>query len=702
MNTKYKEPILKLLLNSPLKKFTKVSLKQKLDIKKNEIYIFNKNLNDLIKENIILKSKKNKYFLNTNLDLYLGKFIQNPKGYGFVDELFIPPRNINTALDGDIVAVRIRQENDTIEGEIISILKRNTNTIVGTYIQKKGDKFGFVIADSERIISDIYIPNGNSLNAKSYDKVIINIQRYAEGTKKMVGKVIEVLGFKNEIGVDYLSVINEYKINNKFSAKTKNQIEKIPDKIKESELKNRKDLTDMCIFTIDGIDSKDLDDAISIEKITKNQYRLGVHIADVSHYVKEDSPLDKEAFNRGTSVYLIDKVIPMLPKKLSNNLCSLNPLETRLSLSVFMNINSNGTVTKYEICESYISSKSKLYYENVNKYFDNLEELKVDEKIKDTEMEEKIKQSLSYAKELSLILKKKRQKRGALDFQLDECKIKLNEYDKPISVEVNERGISNKIIEEFMIVTNEVVAEHFNNLKIPFVYRIHESPKEEKLSTFLNFIKNLGYEMPIDFSPKTLQSILDDIKGKPEEATVSLILLQAMQQAKYYQDELGHFGLATTYYSHFTSPIRRYPDLQIHRIIKDYLNKNLSSVKLERYKKKVVNTSIVSSKRERLAQKAEEDYERIKKCEFMEDKIGQKFTGVITSISKTNIKVLLPNTVEGIIYIKANDQEGNYKILQENCSVENPLGKRYVVGDNIEVKLKNVSVDKKIILFELV
>ena len=355
-----------------------------------------------------------------------------------------------------------------------------------------------------------------------------------------------------------------------------------------------------------------------------------------------------------------------------------------------------------EICESYISSKSKLYYENVNKYFDNLEELKVDETIKETEMEEKIKQSLSYAKELSLILKKKRQKRGALDFQLDECKIKLNEYDKPISVEVNERGISNKIIEEFMIVTNEVVAEHFNNLKIPFVYRIHESPKEEKLSTFLNFIKNLGYEMPIDFSPKTLQSILDDIKGKPEEATVSLILLQAMQQAKYYQDELGHFGLATTYYSHFTSPIRRYPDLQIHRIIKDYLNKNLSSVKLERYKKKVVNTSIVSSKRERLAQKAEEDYERIKKCEFMEDKLGQKFTGVITSISKTNIKVLLPNTVEGIIYIKANDQEGNYKILQENCSVENPLGKRYVVGDNIEVKLKNVSVDEKIILFELV
>lgn len=709
---KHKEPILRFLLENKSKRYTKVSLEQKLDVKKSELIQFNIELNLLIKEKLVIKNKKNKIYLNDEYDLFLGKFIQNPKGFGFcvnkinstsnLEELFIPPKSIQYALDGDIVAAKIIDNDGKFEGEIISIIRQNTNTVVGTYIQENDNSFGFVIADSEKILSDIYIPNGYSLGAKSYDKVIVSIKKYAEGTKKMVGEVKEVLGFKSEIGVDYLSIINEYKINAKFPSKVLNQVEKIPETIKKEELKNRKDLTDMCIVTIDGADAKDLDDAISIEKINKKEYRLGVHIADVTHYVKEDSPLDKEALSRSTSVYLINKVIPMLPKKLSNNLCSLNPLETKLTLSVFMNINSKGEVLKYEIIESYITSKSRLTYENVNKFYDGLEDLKVHKDIENTSMKQEIEKSLIYAKELSIILKNKRLKRGTLDFQLDECKITLNENDKAIDVKVHERGISNKTIEEFMIITNEVVAEHFYKLNIPFVYRVHENPKEEKLNTFLNFIKGLGYEIPKDFSPKTLQNILVDFEGKPEEDTINLILLQSMQQARYYQEELGHFGLAATYYSHFTSPIRRYPDLQIHRIIKDYLNKNLNQVKLERYKKKVTVTSVISSKKERNAEKAEKEYELIKKCEYLEDKINEEYEGTIISLNKINMKVLLPNTIEGYIYLKNDNKDNSYNVIQDDCIIEKNDGTKYCIGQKIKIKLKTVSVENKLILFELI
>ena len=712
---RYKESILKKIMEFPQKRFTKVALRQKLDLTESEIGNFNKALNELVKENVIIKTKKGKYCVNKDLELFIGKFLYNTKNYGFcirttkvlegeLKEVFIPPHYLKNALHEDIVAVKITKDatkGQKAEGEIVSILERKVSSLVGTYIKEDKNNFGFVVPDNSKFNMDIYIPEEKALGAKSYDKVVVRIEKYPTGDKKPEGAIKEVIGFKADIGVDYLSLITEYGFKETFSPKAINQVDRISETIDKEELRRRKDLTNMCIFTIDGEDTKDLDDAISIEKLKDGTFKLGVHIADVTHYVKEDSPLDKDALNRGTSVYLINKVIPMLPKKLSNNLCSLNPNETKLTLSVFMNINKKGNVTKHEIVESYINSKSKLWYSNVSNFLEKKDELKCNLSIKDTHMEEEMKNALINAKELALILERKRAGRGALDFQFDESKITLDENDKPIDIKAYERRIANDIIEEFMIVTNEVVAEHFNKLEIPFVYRVHENPKEEKLANVLNFIKELDYEMPTDFSPKSLQNILLQAKGKGEEEAINLLLLQSMQQARYYPIEIGHFGLGATYYSHFTSPIRRYPDLQIHRIIKDYLNGRLNNVKIEKLKDKVDYSSRISSKRERQAQSAEMEYDNIKKAEYMEGKIDQEFEGIITNISKTSYKVILPNTVEGVISLRSAE-DNNFSVLQEGCSLVDKEENKLTIGDKIRVKLIRVSLEEQLIIFKFI
>ena len=714
----YNELILKEMMKTPYKRFTKINLRDKLEVKDKEIHLFNRGISNLIRDNVVVKTSKGKLCLNKNNNLFIGKFIYNSKGYGFcikiskpdsnneIRELFIPPHFVKNALHEDMVVARINkseQRGQKAEGEILSILERNTHTLVGTFIQKnKDDKFGFVLPDNPKFNMDIYIPMTKDIKAQSYDKVVVKIIKYPEGDRKPEGVIEEILGFKFDSRVDYLSIINEYGFKESFSTKTLHQVERLNEEISSDELKRRKDLTDMCIFTIDGEESKDLDDAISIEKLPNGKYRLGVHIADVTHYVKEDSPLDKDAINRGTSVYLINKVIPMLPKKLSNNLCSLNPLETKLTLSVFMNINSRGIVEKHEIFESYINSKSKLWYKNVSDFLENKADLIVDEKIKDTPMENKIKESLKVAEELQHILKNKRLSRGALDFQFDESYITLDENDKPLDVKAYERRIANEIIEECMVVTNETIAEHFNKLDIPFVYRVHEKPKEEKISTFLNFIDSLEYELPSDLSSKSLQEILKQAEGKTEEEAINLLLLQSMKQAKYHPDELGHFGLGATYYSHFTSPIRRYPDLQIHRIIKDYINGRLNKVRIEKLRERVDFTSRISSKRERQAQNAEMDFDNIKKAEFMQDKIDNEYEGIIISISRSQCKVMLPNTVEGIIPLNKFGNE-EFKVYKEGCSLIGlDSNKEVVIGSKIKVKVTKVIPDEQLIVFSFI
>lgn len=714
-----KEKIIREILTQPNKKFTKSELRQLLSIDNEKVGEFNKAMTSLVKESVLVLIKKNRYVLNKDNELFIGKFLYNTKGYGFciktstpvegeVRELFIAPQNIKNAMNEDIVICKItRKEKEgsqyKTEGEILSILERGTVSLVGTYVKNNPqDKFGFVVPDNNKIHKDIYIYDGNENKAQSYDKVVVTITKYPSGDKKPEGIVEEVLGFKYDTGVDYLSIVHEYGFKETFSPKAIHQLNKISEIIPEEELKRRKDFTNECIFTIDGEDSKDLDDAISIEKLSNNKYRLGVHIADVAHYVKEDTPLDKDALNRGTSVYLINKVIPMLPKKLSNKLCSLNPFETKLTLSVIMDINSKGQVIKYDMYESYINSKARLCYNNVSDFIEGKAPLNLDEKIIGTPMQTKVEESIMVAGELMKILEKKRFDRGALDFNFAEAKIILDEDDRPVEVSTYDRRIANDIIEEFMVVTNEVVAEHFNELDIPFVYRVHEKPKMEKLQNVFNFIETLGYEVPIDISPNSIQDILKQAKGKPEEEAINLLLLQSMQQARYFQEELGHFGLGATYYSHFTSPIRRYPDLQIHRIIKDYLNKRLNALRIDKLKDKVEFSSRISSKRERQAQKAELEFDNIKKIEFMENQIEREFVGTITSINKTHCKITLPNTIEGTLPI-SRIAEGDFTLLKESASLVGiSSGREVTIGDKITVRVYKASVEEQVIIFDFV
>lgn len=701
---KIKEKIVRELINNPKETYTKFSLREILAV--NDVEYFNSLIKELSKENILYIDSKKKLHLSKNLNnnIFIGKFLFNTKGYGFciklnpneqdgITELFIPPSKINNAMHEDIVIARITNtsvaHNNKVEGEIVSILERGITKLVGTFIPSKN--YGFVIPDNPRYSKDIYIPLENFNGANAYDKVSVNITKFPYNNRKPEGIIDEVIGFKYDKGVDVDSIIIEYELRDVFPRKVIQQVDKLS-KPSDVDLKYRKDLTNLTIYTIDGEDSKDLDDAISLELLDDDTYRLGVHIADVTHYVKEKSPLDKEALERGTSVYLINKVLPMLPKKLSNGLCSLNQGEIKLTLSVFMNINKNGDVIDYNICESYIKSKARLCYKEVTSFIEGTGTLAVSEEVK---------KSLILAKALAKILENKRINRGALEFNFKESHIDLDENNVPINVEAYERGIANDIIEEFMIVTNETVAKHFCDLDMPFVYRIHEKPKQEKLDTFMKFISKLGYEIPMDLSPKSLQNILFDSKGKPEEEAVNLLLLKCMQQARYYPVEMGHFGLGAEYYSHFTSPIRRYPDLQIHRIIKEHIHNTINTNRKNELIKIVDMTSKISSKREREAQKAELAYDAYKKAEYMTNKMNEYFDATVIAISKSRIKVSLDNTIEGYITTTSLDNIDKFTLVEDNCILKGD-NKSIIIGDKIKVKPALVNLETKEIYFDLI
>ena len=701
-----KESIVRTLVESG-QSISKVELKTLLNVNNETLNEFENSLNELRKENIIFIKQNKKISIHKDLKdkLFIGKFLIHNKGYGFVikinpaeqndkiRELFIPPSKINTAMHEDIIIAKISDVNvsndNKYEGEVVSILERAVTIVVGTYIPS--ENFGFVVADSSKIKKDIYIPIDGANGANAYDKVIVRITKYPSGDRKAEGVVEEVIGFKFDKGVDLQSIIAEYGLRDVFPRKVIQQIERLSPPVEE-DLKYRKDLTDKIIYTIDGEDSKDLDDAISLEMNDDGTYKLGVHIADVTHYVKEGTPLDKEALERGTSVYLINKVLPMLPKKLSNGLCSLNKDELKLTLSVFMDINKKGQVINYEIYESYIKSKARLCYKEVTKFIEGTGDLDVPDSVK---------KSLMLAKDLAKILEKKRIKRGALEFNFTESYIELDENNVPIKIEGYERGMSNDIIEEFMIVTNETVAEHFFSLDLPFVYRIHEKPKQERIEVFMSFIKKLGYEIPVDMSPKALQEILIKSKGKPGEEAINLLLLQSMQQAKYSPVEMGHFGLGAKYYSHFTSPIRRYPDLQIHRIIKEHLHNRISNTRKANLIKIVDFSSKLSSKRERQAQNAELDFDAYKKAEYMSSRLNEEFEGIIIGINKSGCKILLDNTIEGFLPLTKIDYD-EFGLIKENCML---LGintnKSIFIGDRLKVKVSEVNLEVKQIIFEL-
>lgn len=701
-----KEKLLGLLNDDAYNPLKKEELANIFDIHHTEMPMFYNFLDELEEDGYITKTKKGKITTYKKLGYFVGKFIAHQKGFGFVEseddfkrDLFIPKDEVNTAMHNDIVVAEIiKEETDEkrAEGTIIKILQREVTKVVGVFEESKS--FGFVVPDEKKFNKDVYIPKRYFSGAKSGDKVVCKITVYPMEGRKPEGKIIEILGKKGTKEAEILSIIKAHELPEKFPQKVIKEAEDVAVEIPKEEIERRLDIRHLNIFTIDGEDAKDLDDAISIEILENGNYNLGVHIADVTHYVKEKSKLDKEALKRATSVYLVDTVIPMLPKVLSNGMCSLNPNEDKLTLSVFMEIDKNGKVVKYDIKETIINSKARMTYTEVS---DILE--KGDEDLK--KKYENILDDFYNAQDLAKILSKRRTQRGSIDFDFPEAKIILNEDGTVNDIKHYERRISNRIIEEFMLVTNETVAEHYFWLNIPFVYRIHEVPSKEKMEELSKFVSTFGYTIKGDLDdvhPKALQKIVEDIKGKKEEDAISTIMLRSLRQARYSPECSGHFGLAAKYYSHFTSPIRRYPDLQIHRIIKEQLNNKINQKRIEQLTNIVDYSSTISSEKERKAELAERDVKDYYKALFMSDKIGQEFEGVVSSVTSFGMFIELDNTVEGLVRL-ANISDDYYIFDESTYTIIGEATKKtYKIGDTVNIRVAKVNVDLKEIDFELI
>ncbi|NLM10801.1 MAG: ribonuclease R [Clostridiaceae bacterium] len=659
-----------------------------LDVPKEDIPLFRQCLDELEQEGLIFKTKKNRYGAPERMGLVVGKFQGHERGFGFVipdapqqDDLFIQSDRINGAMHGDHVIARITKymsDDRHSEGEIVRILSRANDKIVGTF--EKSYSIGYVIPDHKKIRGHIVVPIDSSMGAKPHQKVIVEITRYPESERNAEGQIIEILGDVDEKGVDVLSIIRTYNIPVDFPEEVIQEAKGIPQELTPDDFAGRRDLRDLTMVTIDGEDAKDLDDAVSLEITEDRNYRLGVHIADVSYYVKENSPLDREALKRGTSVYFPDRVIPMLPTELSNGICSLNPKVDRLAFSVFMEINDRGRVINHEIVESVINVTERMTYTDVYKI---LEE-------QDQELIERYKPlvpMLEKMKDLALILMKKRSLRGAIDFDFPETKIIVDEQGKPIAIEKYEMTIANKIIEEFMLLCNETVSEHFYWTNTPFVYRIHEDPDPEKIQRLNEFLFNFGVRIKGsgNVHPRALQDVLDKVKGTRQERIISTMMLRSLQKARYSDEHTWHFGLAANYYSHFTAPIRRYPDLIIHRIMKEYIHGKLDAERNEYYSKVLHDITKHCSEREKNAEEAERDYEEFKKAEYMQEHIGEKFTGIVSGITSFGMFVELENSVEGLVRLSSMDDD--YYIYDEEryFLMGERTGKTYRIGDTVEV-----------------
>ena len=654
----------------------------------------------------IVKNRKNRYRL-IGENFAEGIYRKNQRGFGFVkiddreDEIYIAKEDSLNALNGDRVLIEITEEQNKLkraEGKIKKIIKHEKETVVGTFQESRN--FGFVVPDDKAFGTDIFISKGKFLNAKNNQKVVVKITKYPQKGKNAEGEIIEVLGSIDEAGVDMLSIIKEYDLPAEFPENVIEEAKKYGDKIDAKDIQNRIDCRQDIIFTIDGEDAKDLDDAVRVIKLKNGNYRLDVHIADVSYYVREGSLLDKEAQIRGTSVYMLSRVIPMLPKELSNGICSLNAGQDRFTLSCSMEINNKGEVVSAEVYKGIINVTERMNYHDVQKILD-----KSDEKV--LKKYEKYIGNFELMAELAEILKKKRLEQGYLNLDIPESKIDLDENGKVISIGKYETSFSNEIIEQFMLSANETIAEKFYWLEAPFIYRVHEDPDIEKVKELNKFLYNFGLKIRIvneKIYPKEVSKILEEIKGKEEEKVVSTLILRTLKIARYEAENKGHFGIASKYYCHFTSPIRRYPDLFIHRIISKYLEENyvVSDKFIEDFKQKAIDRARMSSEREKVATKAERDSEDMKKAEFMQDKIGQEYEGIVSSVTQFGIFVELENTVEGLIRFEnlGNEyfiyDEDRKRLIGENSN------KVYKIGDKVKIRVVSANKLLRQIDFEIV
>lgn len=647
-------------------------------------------------------SKKGKY-TKGEAKRIVGTYQAHARGFGFVavegedDDIFISEDDTNGAFHGDQVEVTIKSAPDgkRREGKVVRILSHGTTRLVGYF--QKNKNFGFVVPDNQRFVKDVFVPLERSKGAVTGHKVVVELTKYGGDNKKPEGKIVEIIGHVNDPGTDIMSIVKGYDLPIEFPEKVLNQAERVAKDVSTADMAGRMDIRDWQMVTIDGEDAKDLDDAISLTKEGEN-YKLGVHIADVTNYVQEKSALDREAYKRGTSVYLVDRVIPMLPHILSNGICSLNEGEDRLALSCIMTINDKGNVVDYKIAETVICVDRRMTYTSVKKILEEQDEeecKKYEEFVPMFQMMEKV----------AGILREKRKKRGSIDFDFPETKMVLDEQGKPIELKPYDRNVATKIIEDFMLLANETVAEHYFWQEIPFVYRTHEQPDEEKIQKLAIFINNFGHSMHIANNavrPKEIQKLLVKVEGTNEEALISRLALRSMKQAKYTPENTGHFGLATTYYCHFTSPIRRYPDLQIHRIIKEDLRGRMNENRREHYEKILPEVTKQCSERERLAEEAERETIKLKKVEYMEEHIGEVFEGVISSITKWGIYVELPNTIEGLVHV-TNMHDDHYDYIEERFEmVGEHTRKVYKLGQTVYIVATGTDRLQRTIDFEFV
>lgn len=648
------------------------------------------------------REKKEKRGKNKREEAYLtGTFISNPKGFGFVEiedeetDIYIPEENTCGAFYKDLVQIQIvkeEREGYRREGKVVKILEHTVTSVVGTV--EKSDSFGFLIPDNRKITKDIFIPIECMKNAVTGDKAIAQIKKYGSSKRNPEGKIIEILGHEGEKGVDVLSVAKSYELPMEFPEKVMNQAEKIKTELNEGDFFGRMDLRDWTMVTIDGEDAKDLDDAVSLTK-EGEFYRLGVHIADVSNYVQYNSALDREALKRGTSVYLVDRVIPMLPKKLSNGICSLNAGEDRLALSCLMDIDKKGNVVGHKIVETVIHVTERMTYTNVNKILTHADEAV-------TKKYQELVPMFFLMKELSEIVRKNRKKRGAIDFDFPESKVILDENGKPVDIYEYEHNSATDLIEDFMLLANETVAEEYYFNEIPFVYRTHEEPDSEKIESVFSMIRAGKIKVKKakeNVSPKEIQQVLKEIEGLECEPFFARLLLRSMKQAKYTTDCIGHFGLAARYYCHFTSPIRRYPDLQIHRIIKENLRSRMTKEKKQHYKEILPDVASRSSMLERRAEEVERETVKMKKAEYMMAHIGEEFEGIISGVTEWGFYVELSNTIEGLVHVNLLTDD-YYEYDREHYTLTGEdTGKVYKMGQKIRVKVSKADLATRTVDF---
>lgn len=676
-----------------------------LQVSKEDREEFRRILQELLAEGKLMLTVKGKY-MKSNGKVLTGTFISNSKGFGFVEiegreeDLFIPEDKTNGAFHKDIVEVALLPGRDgkRQEAQVLKIIARGMTTVVGTF-ERSRENYGFVIPDNTKLAQDVFVPKEHSMGAVSGHKVVVELTDYGTDKHSPQGKVIEILGHVNDPGVDIMSIVRGYELPAEFPEKVMNQAARTAQEVSDADRAGRRDLRDVVMVTIDGEDAKDLDDAVSVS-FDGEKYHLGVHIADVTNYVQENSALDREALKRGTSVYLVDRVIPMLPHALSNGICSLNEGVDRLALSCLMTVDQKGEITDYEICESVINVNKRMSYRVVQEL---LTEDGLTEKVPQLGEEDYREYAglLPMFREMETLaglLREKRQKRGSIDFDFPECKIYLDSEGRPTDIKPYERNTATDIIEDFMLAANETVAQHFYWMELPFVYRVHDVPDADRLQKLASIISNFGYSMKAvgrakskvgseEIHPKEIQKLLAKIAGTPEEAMISRMALRSMKQAKYSVECTGHFGLACAYYCHFTSPIRRYPDLQIHRIIKEQLRGRMNEERTAHYRELLPEVAKHSSETERRADEAERETDKLKKVEYMEQHVGESFDGVISGVTGWGLYVELPNTVEGLVHI--SKLYGDYYYYSEKSSelVGEATGRCFKLGMPVRVNV---------------